>query len=107
MERIIKPVFWTNRAKKDLGKLMQFYAELYGEEKAKQIATDIFEKVKLLESENADFTQIGLIDEQFSHLKFQYRKLIHKYCKITYREGKTKMYIVRVFDMRQNPNKNR
>jgi len=90
LERVIKPVFWTNRAKKDLEKLIQFYAGLYGKEKAKEIATTIFEKVKLLENKNVDFTNIGVIDEQFSHLKYQYRKLIHKYCKITYRHGKLK-----------------
>jgi hypothetical protein len=86
---------------------MKFYAELYGEEKSKEIANNIFLKVQLLESENVDLTNVGAIDEQFSHLKHQYRKLIDKYCKITYREGQTKMYVVRVFDMRQNPNKNR
>ncbi|PIZ07101.1 MAG: type II toxin-antitoxin system RelE/ParE family toxin, partial [Flavobacteriaceae bacterium CG_4_10_14_0_8_um_filter_34_31] len=28
-------------------------------------------------------------------------------CKITYREGKTKIFVVRVFDTRQQPSKNK
>ncbi len=107
MESFIKPIFWTDRAKKDLGKLMKFYSELYSEHKAKEIANNIYTKVELLESTEVDLTKIGTIDDSFLHLKYQYRKLFEKYCKITYREGKTKIYIVRVFDMRQNPNKNR
>ena len=40
-----------------------------------------------------EFNKIGSIDENFTHLKFEYRKLIHHHCKITYREGKEKIYI--------------
>ncbi len=105
MENIIKEVFWTNRALKDLSKTMLFYGELYGEEKAKEIAYKIHKRTSVLVEEK--YTRIGAIDESFSHLKHQYRKLIEEHCKITYREGKNKVYIVRIFDTRQNPSKNR
>ncbi len=84
---------------------MQFYSELYGEETAKEIAFEIHKRTDILRE--SKFTRIGIIDESFTHLKHEYRKLIIKYCKITYREGKDKVYVVRIFDTRQNPNKNK
>ncbi len=51
---------------------------------------------------------MGAIDEQFTHLKRIYKKLIEQNIKITYRTSDRKpiIYINRVFDTRQNPNKN-
>lgn len=92
------------RALKDLGKTKSFYTELYGKAKAQQITDDIFKRIEILE--DFRFREIGPLDEDFSHLKGEYRKLIENYVKITYRIGKTKIYIVRVFDTRQNPKKN-
>lgn len=86
---------------------MSFYAQLYTEKKAKEIGYNIYKKTKILENTNIDLTKVGAIDEDFSHLKHSYRKLFQNHCKITYREGKTKMFIVRIFDTRQHPNKNR
>lgn len=107
MERIIKPVSWTNRAIKDLKKVREFYIELYGLEKAKQYTQQIYDATKILENPDYDFVNIGAVDDYFSHLKHEYRKIYEHYCKITYREGKDKIYINRVFDMRQNPKKNK
>lgn len=101
----IKPVFWTTRALKDLEKTTRFNALLYGFTKAIEIATEIRKSTETLE--NSNFSEIGSIDEDFLHLKRKYRKLIHHHCKITYRESKTKIYINRIFDTRQNPNKNK
>jgi hypothetical protein len=67
----------------------------------------LFEYLKVLENREYDFTKIGAKDETFSHLKRNYRKLIINIIKITYRIGNTKMYVVRVFDTRQNPKKNK
>lgn len=106
MDKIIKPVEWTTRATKDLEKTTKFYIDLYGKEKAREIATIIRKKTEILEDEEVDQTKIGSIDEAFNHLKYTYRKLLLEHCKITYREGKNKMYIIRVFDTRQNPKKN-
>ena len=105
MEGIIKPVYWTNRAIKDLEKVTRFNATLHGFKKAIVIATELRKTTEILE--NSNFKEIGAVDEDFVHLKYEYRKLIHHHCKITYREGKTKIYINRVFDTRQNPNKNK
>jgi plasmid stabilization system protein ParE len=101
----IKPVFWTTRALKDLEKTTRFNALLYGFKKAIEIALEIRKSTDILE--NTNFSEIGSVDEDFIHLKREYRKLFHHHCKITYRESKTKIYINRVFDTRQNPNKNK
>jgi plasmid stabilization system protein ParE len=106
-KREIKPVFWTTRATKDLEKITKFYKGLYGSAKALIYATELRQSTDILESEAADLSQIGAIDETFIHLKHDYRKLIKGDIKITYRIGKTKVYIVRVFDTRQHPNKNK
>jgi hypothetical protein len=87
LERIIKPVYWTTRAVKDLEKTTRFNALQYGFKKAIEIALEIQESTKVLE--NLDFSKIGATDEDFVHLVRKYRKLIHYHCKITYREGKT------------------
>ena len=106
-KRIIKSVFWTTRATKDLEKTTKFYIKLYGGKKALEIATELRKHTEILERADIDTTRAGSIDESFSHLKYTYRKLTKEHCKITYREGKTKIYIVRIFDTRQNPNKNK
>lgn len=103
----IKPVKLTNRAIKDLNKVKSFNKDLFGEEKAQIFIDEIFQKISILESRNVDLKKIGSIDESFSHLKNIYRKLLHRYYKITYREGLNKIYVIRVFDTRQNPSKNR
>jgi plasmid stabilization system protein ParE len=101
----MKPVYWTSRAVKDLEKVTRFNTLLYGFDKAIEFALEIRKSTDILESD--DFSQMGAIDEDFIHLAREYRKLIQHHCKITYREGKTKIYINRVFDTRQHPNKNK
>jgi plasmid stabilization system protein ParE len=104
---IIKPVEFTKRALKDLQKVTKFNAELVGEEKAKIIAHEIVESTTILENTEYDFKNLGSVDAFFDYLKTEYRKIYHKDYKINYREGNTKIYIVRIFDTRQNPNKNK
>lgn len=106
MDRIIKPVFWTTRAVKDLEKVTRFNASIYGFSKAIEIAISLRKATEILENSDYEFTAIGQVDLEFSHLKRDYRKLINHHCKITYRAGKSKVFINRVFDTRQNPNKN-
>ena len=97
----------TSRALKDLQKVRCFNDLLYGVSKSKEIINTIFETIEILENPDVDFTEIGAIDEDFVHLKYDYRKLITSHYKITYRKNKSKIYVVRIFDTRQNPNKNK
>lgn len=98
---------WTSRAKKDLRKVYLFNCELAGEDKAFKLINQIIIRIDMLS--DSRFVQIGSIDEQFSHLRHKYKKLIEGNIKITYRlsESKPVVYINRVFDTRQNPLKNK
>lgn len=107
MSRKVKPVVLTTRAIKDLKKIKTFNTKLYGKTKAQEINDVIFERLTILENTEVDFSEIGAIDLAFLHLKYEYRKLIEHYIKITYREGNDKIYVVRAFDTRQHPNKNK
>ncbi|WP_396192622.1 type II toxin-antitoxin system RelE/ParE family toxin [Flavobacterium sp.] len=107
MERIIKPVYFTSRALKDLEKITRFNALLFGFKKAITITNDLIDSVEILENKNYDFSKIGSVDSEFKHLKRNYRKIFDGNYKITYREGVDKIYINRVFDTRQNPTKNK
>ncbi len=107
MSQSIKLVELTSRAIKDLIKLKSFNSNLYGDARAQEIIDEIFAVLETLENPNYDFIEIGEVDKDFEHLKYSYRKLIVPHCKITYRKGKTKIYVVRIFDTRQNPKKNR
>lgn len=104
--RKVKTVVWSGRATKDLKKITDFYINLYGLSKTKGIITEIRKTTEILEKQDVDTSKIGAIDEAFSHLKYEYRKLLKHHCKITYREGENNFFVVRVFDMRQNPKKN-
>ncbi|WP_243389615.1 type II toxin-antitoxin system RelE/ParE family toxin [Flavobacterium cyanobacteriorum] len=103
----MKQLYWTERALKDLQKIDLFNSELLGDNKASEITLKIIAKADFLENPSFDFTEIGAPDDDFSHLKRKYRKLIEGHYKITYRSGKSKIYINRIFDTRQNPKKNK
>jgi plasmid stabilization system protein ParE len=97
---------WTARAIKDLQKVYFFNIDLMGEEKSFAIIETLLSRVDFLADKR--FVKIGPTDQQFSHLKRKYKKLIEGHIKITYRvsSDKTSVYINRVFDTRQNPRKN-
>ena len=100
-------IVWTFRAKKDLRKVYVFYNELAGESKAFEIIERLLERINLLTDKR--FVKMGAIDEQFRHLKHDYKKLIEKDVKITYRLSTSKpiAYINRVYETRQHPAKNK
>lgn len=100
-------ISWTSRAKKDLRRVYIFYTELAGEEKAFEIITRLLGQVDMLS--DGKYVKMGAIDEQFRHLKHEYKKLIEKNIKITYRLSTSKptVYINRVFETRQHPSKNK
>lgn len=97
----------TSRALKDLQKIRDFNDNFYGVSQSKEIIVSLFKLMEVLENSTVDFTEIGSIDEDFVHLKYEYRKLIQSYYKITYRKSKQNIFVVRVFDTRQNPRKNK
>ena len=106
MESVIR-VELSARSLKDLQKIRAFNDNLYGVSKSKEIIGDIFKELEILENFTIDFPEIGAIDEEFIHLKYEYRKLVTSHYKITYRKGSRVIYVVRIFDTRQSPSKNK
>ena len=102
-----KTINWTKRASRDLEKITRFNKELLGSVKALEVSKNLINTPKVLENANQDFIKIGQVDDSFTHLKREYRRLLISYYKMTYRIGNQHIYIIRVFDTRQNPNKNR
>lgn len=103
----LREIIWTKRALNDLRKAYDFNTEIYGEEKSFAIVQRIISRIELLKDQR--FTEIGLVDEDFQYLKFEYRKLTFGHLKVNYRVDfdNTKVYINRIFDTRQNPKKNK
>jgi hypothetical protein len=93
LERIVKPLYWTQRAFKDLNKINTFNAKKSDFTNAIEITRRIVEKTEILQNPTFDYTEAGSKDESFSHLKKLYRKLLEGNYKITYREGKTKFIL--------------
>jgi plasmid stabilization system protein ParE len=100
-------IIWTKRASNDLEKITKFNKEIFGAEKAFEISRNLIQVPSILKNSTIDYTKIGQIDDSFIHLKREYRKLITNYYKITFRISKENIYLIRVFDTRQNPTKNK
>lgn len=105
--KIVKPIYWTGRALKDLQKITVFNIELLGREKAAVISMEIYNTVLIFQNPDFDYVNIGAVDDAFPNLKRQYRKLIVGHYKVNYREGAAKILISRIFDTRQHPRKNK
>jgi plasmid stabilization system protein ParE len=98
----ITEVIWTGRSLTDLRKIVIFNTELHDEERAFQIPEGIVNDV---ENELLGSLDVAARDQQFSHIN-NYKKLLNGHHKITFRSENHTAYIVRVFDMRQHPDKN-
>ena len=100
-------IIWTSRAASDLKKVYLFNSQVTSEQKAFDLILLLLERVDLLSDKR--FVKMGAHDEEFKHLKKDYKKLIEGDIKITYRLSTSKpiVYINRIFDTRQHPSKNK
>jgi hypothetical protein len=100
-------IIWSSRAVKDLQKVYNFNTTVIGEEKSFEFIQLLIKHVDMLADKR--FVEMGVIDEEFKHLKRKYKKLIEGDIKITYRLSTSTpvVYINRIFDTRQNPLKNK
>jgi plasmid stabilization system protein ParE len=100
----VKTVIWTKRSNNDLEKIYQFEQKILGEEKSFELIESLIRTGRALKN---DLYRSYLKDEFFAHRKKKYYKHFHYRYKFTYREEANKIYIIRVFDMRRNPNRNK
>jgi len=92
---------WSDSAVEDLQHIHDFIAN-YSKPRAGRIVDRIFERITILES---GFVRIGQVEELLSDREFEYRYLVEDYYKIIYRIVRDKIEIVKIFDVRQNPEK--
>jgi len=94
-------VFWTEKAKFDLKEIFDFFLTEVSEKVANSIINSILTKTKQIEINPLS----GSIEPYLTNLKKQYRRIIEGNYKIVYRIDGSRVYIIRVFDARQSPNK--
>ena len=96
-------VVWTRRAEADIRKSYIFNLDSLGEKRAWEIARDIYHfSEQILSKEYLSKVR----DQQFAHMEKEYFKLFRGNYRITYRIEGDIRFVIRVFDMRQHPDKN-
>lgn len=96
-----KEVIWTDLAKGDLQDIYESNIHVKGEEKSYQLIERLVKKADILYKGITGGTRY--ISDQ--HPEVNYEKLIYKYYLIIYRKAGDRIYVNRVFDARQDPNK--
>jgi plasmid stabilization system protein ParE len=93
-------LIYTEQFYLSLLEILEFYdINGFSREKQSEIANAIIAKTALL----VEHPYLGGIEEYLSHLNLSHRRLIEGYCKIIYRVSESHIYIVDVFDSRQDP----
>lgn len=96
-----KEVIWTVQAKDDLQKIYEFNSSILGEEKAYSLIEGLIEKVDILYQKISGGTRY--ISDINPDIKYQ--KLIYGHYLIFYRKEGQRVYINKIFDARQKPDK--
>lgn len=94
-------VIITEPAKYRLKELYFFYKAYMPTQKAKEIRTDILNKIKTLSS----FSEKGALEESLINSDFEYRYILERHCKIIYRIENETVFVTDFFDSRQAPEK--
>ncbi|MEO8151204.1 MAG: type II toxin-antitoxin system RelE/ParE family toxin [Bacteroidia bacterium] len=98
MEKKIKPLFWSDSAKKDLQSIYDYYFQ-FSDDIALKIISGIIIKAEGL----SEYPLIGRVEELLQNRKTQYRFLVEGNYKVIYAIEDNHIAIHRVFDSRQNP----
>lgn len=92
---------WTNFAVSELKAIYLYHRMIAGQKVADKIRQRIFKTTKLLTKQ----PELGAIEPNLQELKQNYRYLISGNYKIIYKYQENTIYIIDVFDCRQNPQK--
>ncbi|MFM9840281.1 MAG: type II toxin-antitoxin system RelE/ParE family toxin [Cyclobacteriaceae bacterium] len=96
-----REVTWTEEAESDLQNIYNFNSPLMGEQKAFQLIEKLVLKTDILNNEVLSGTRY--ISNRKPEINYQ--KLVYGNYLIIYRVEENLIYIVRVFDARQDPAK--
>lgn len=99
----VKPskIFWTNPAKFQLKEIFIYHKKIVSVKIASSIKRKIIKSTKSL----SNYTQIGQEEELLKHKNEIHRYLVEGNYKIIYKTVSDSIYIMDVFDTRQNPEK--
>ena len=95
-----KKVIWSENSLNDLENIHNLLSQ-NSDQAAKKTIASLLNRVGQLEA----FPKSGPIEQSLSHKKKKHRYLVEGNNKIVYRLEKQNIFIVRVFDARQNPEK--
>ncbi len=94
-------IVWTREALEETKSIYKYYKLKASLRVAKNIKNKIFSTVKGLSKQ----VRKGQIEELLSHKKGEYRYLVAGNYKVIYKITEKAIYILKVFDCRQNPEK--
>ena len=93
-------ILWLNSARNDMRDIKRYYLNLAGYAVAKRLIKKITDAVSLLRGNPL----LGRKDDSFAFVR-EYRYIIVGYYKIYYFEYSGSIYIVAIWDTRQEPSK--
>ncbi|HNW97375.1 MAG TPA: type II toxin-antitoxin system RelE/ParE family toxin [Bacteroidales bacterium] len=94
-------IIWTHEALEETKLIYKYYKLKASLRVAKNIKNRIFSSAKNLQKQ----PRKGQIEELLIHKKGEYRYLVTSNYKIIYKLTEKEIYIMKVFDCRQNPEK--
>ncbi len=97
----MRQIIWTNFAITELKNIFLYYRMVAGSKIADKILKSIFSATKPL----IKHPLVGVLEENLTDLKQGHRYIVEGNYKIIYRIIDNNIYIVDVFDCRQNPRK--
>ncbi len=97
----MRQIIWTNFAISELKNIFLYYRMVAGEKTADKIRKSIFSATKPTLKQPF----IGALEENLTDLKQGHRYLVEGNYKIIYRVIDNNIYIIDIFDCRQNPTK--
>ncbi len=91
-------IVWNKRASKQLADLQNYLQQEFGEKAAQTFTYRIFHFLELL----VKYPQIGTLESPEKDIK---GFLLHRHTTILYKQKEQTIYILALFDNRQNPQK--
>ncbi len=92
-------IIWTEQPVSDLKNIYLYY-EKFSRQIAGKLIENILKKTRILEK---GFVNIGQEEPLLKGRNFVYRYLVFNNYKVIYRKENSYVYIITVFDSRQNP----
>jgi plasmid stabilization system protein ParE len=91
-------IIWNKRASRQFEQIQRYLEEEFGKKSAGIFTSRLFNFLELL----AKYPEIGTLENAKENIR---GFLLHRHTTILYKKGKNRIYILSVFDNRQDPGK--